>query len=177
MTSFVALLRAVNVGGNNKIAMPVLREMFEASGYTNVTTFIQSGNVVFDGAGTKGAALVRDIETSITRTFGLRIDVVVRSARELADAIKANPFADRVHDPATLHIAFLNDAPDRARLETLDRARFEPDEFAIGRREVYLHCPNGVGRSKLPTALASKLAPATMRNWNTVTKLAELAAR
>ena len=179
MTTFVALLRAVNVGGNNKVPMPALRTLFESSGYTDVTTYIQSGNVVFDSASTKRPALVGQIEAAIKREFGLRIDVVIRSARELAAAIDANPYGDRVRDHKTLHVAFLNDPPDRARLATIDAARFAPDEFAIGRREVYVHCPNGVGGSKLPTALAARLAPspATMRNWNTVTKLAELAAR
>ena len=109
----------------------------------------------------------------------MRIDVVIRSARELAATIAANPYADRMKDQTSLHVAFLNDAPDRIRLGALDAARFDPDEFTIGKREVYLHCPNGVGRSKLPSALAAKLAPApaTMRNWNTVAKLAELASR
>jgi uncharacterized protein (DUF1697 family) len=179
VTTFVALLRAVNVGGNNKIPMPALRTLLESCGYTDVTTYIQSGNVVFDSASTKRPALIGQIEAAINREFGLRIDVVIRSARELAAAIDANPYGDRVRDLKTLHVAFLNDAPNRARLATIDAARFAPDEFTIGRREVYVHCPNGVGVSKLPTALAAKLAPApaTMRNWNTVTKLAELAAR
>jgi len=179
VTTFVALLRAVNVGGKNKISMPELRALCESLGYTNVSTYIQSGNVIFDSGGRTGSALVEPIEAAIARSFSMRIDVVIRSARELTAALAANPYADRLEDHTSLHIAFLNGAPDRTRLGALDPARFEPDEFVIGKREVYLHCPDGVGRSKLPTALAAKLAPApaTMRNWNTVTKLAELASR
>ena len=179
MTTFVALLRAVNVGGNNKIPMPALRVTFESLGYSDVTTYIQSGNLVFDSTQRRSAALVPQIEAAISRDFGLAIDVVIRSARELTTVIASNPYVGRVGDPLALHVVFLNQAPDRARVNTLDPTRFAPDEFAFGTRELYLHCPDGVGRSKLPTALLTKLAPvpATMRNWNTVTKLADLASR
>jgi uncharacterized protein (DUF1697 family) len=179
VTTFVALLRAVNVGGNNKIAMPALRVTLESLGYSDVTTYIQSGNIVFDSTQRKSAALVPQIEAAISRDFGLAIDVVVRSARELTTAIESNPYVGRITNPLALHVVFLNEAPDRARVNTLDPTRFRPDEFTFGTRELYLHCPDGVGRSKLPSALLTKLAPepATMRNWNTVTKLAALAAR
>jgi uncharacterized protein (DUF1697 family) len=178
VTTFVAFLRAVNVGGNNQVSMAKLRALLESLGYTGVTTYIQSGNIVLDGKERTSAALVPKIEAAIAGDFGLSIDVVVRSERELTTVIESNPFLRRVPDPSKLHVAFLNQPPDRARVVTLDPARFVPDEFAVGAREVYLHCPDGFGRSKLPTALVAKLAaPATVRNWNTVTKLAELAAR
>ena len=179
MTTFVALLRAVNVGGNNKIAMPALRSTFETLGYSDVTTYIQSGNIVFDSELRKSTALVAKIEAAISRDFGLTIDVVIRSARELTTVIESNPYLGRVANPLALHVVFLNQSPDPARINTLDRTRFEPDEFTLGPRELYLHCPEGVGKSKLPSALLTKLAPApaTMRNWNTVNKLADLASR
>jgi uncharacterized protein (DUF1697 family) len=179
VTTFIALLRAVNVGGKNPVSMAKLRSVLESCGYTDVTTYIQSGNIVFDGKERTAAAVLPKIEAAIAREFGLTVGVVMRTAKELTAAIEANPFLRRVPDRTKLHVAFLNQAPDRARLETLDPARFAPDEFAVGRREVYLHCPDGLGRSKLAVALGTKLGPgpATVRNWNTVTKLAALAAR
>jgi uncharacterized protein (DUF1697 family) len=179
VTTFVALLRAVNVGGNNQVSMAKLRALLESLGYSDVTTYIQSGNIVLDGKERTSAALVPKIEAAIAGNFGLTIDVVVRTARELTTAIESNPFLRRVSDRTKLHVAFLNKAPDRSRVDSLDPSRFIPDEFAVGAREVYLHCPDGLGRSKLAAALVAKLAPApsTVRNWNTVTKLAELAAR
>lgn len=179
MTTYIALLRAVNVGGKNQVSMARLRTLFESLGYSGVTTYIQSGNVVFDGKERTSTAVVAKIEAAIAQEFGLTIDVVARSARELIAAIDSNPFLARVPDRTKLHVAFLNRAPDRARVDTLDASRFAPDEFAVGAREIYLHCPDGIGRSKLATALGAKLAPApaTVRNWNTVTRLAEMAAR
>ena len=178
MTKFVALLRAVNVGGNNKIPMPDLRALLESMGYSGVTTYIQSGNVVFDSPARTSRALVAPIEEAITRKFGLQIDVIVRTGRELKAAIDNNPFRAHAADQ-TVHIAFLDNAPDLRRLASIDLARFTPDEFAIVGREAYLHLPHGVGQSKLPPVLVAKLAPtrATVRNWNTVTKLAEMTAR
>ena len=117
MTTFVALLRAVNVGGNNKIPMPALRVTFESLGYSDVTTYIQSGNLVFDSPQRKSAALVPQIEAAISRDFGLAIDVVIRSARELTTVIVSNPYVGRVADPLALHVVFLDQAPDRARVE------------------------------------------------------------
>jgi uncharacterized protein (DUF1697 family) len=148
-------------------------------GYTGVTTYIQSGNIVLDGKERTAAAIAAKIEAAIAHEFGLTIDVVARTARELTTVIETNPFRTRVPDPTKLHVAILNQAPDRACVNTLDPTRFVPDEFAIGTREVYLHCPLGLGRSKLATAIVAKLAPApaTVRNWNTVNKLSELAAR
>ena len=177
MTTFVALLRAVNVGGNNQISMSKLRAVLESLGYTGVTTYIQSGNIVLDGKERTAAALVPKLEAAIAHEFGLTIDVVARTTRDLTAVIETNPFRTRVPDTTKLHVAFLNQPPDRARVNSLDPARFAPDEFAVGASEVYLHCPEGLGRSKLAAAIVAKLAPApaTVRNWNTVNKLAELA--
>ena len=159
--------------------MSKLRSLLESLGYTEVTTYIQSGNIVLNGKERTSAALVSKIEAAIADEFGLTIDVVIRSARELTTVIESNPFLRRVPDHTKLHVVFLNQVPDRVRVDTLDPSRFVPEEFAVGAREVYLHCPDGIGRSKLAAALGTKLAPApaTVRNWNTVTKLAALTAR
>ena len=179
MTTFVALLRAVNVGGRNQLSMSALRALFESFGYADVKSYIQSGNIIFDSSPRKSAVLALEVEEALAGALGQPIDVVIRSAAELKSVTESNPFLGRVPDPTKLHVVFLNHAPDRARVKALDSSRFEPDEFALGAREIYLHCPDGLGRSKLPPALGAKLAPipATVRNWNTVTKLAELAKR
>ena len=179
MTTFVAFLRAVNVGGRNKLSMPVLRSSLEAVGFDDVATYIQSGNVVFKSAERKPDVVAAQIEAAIAADLGTAIEVVIRSGKELAAVIGANPFVGRVPEVTKLHVLFLDRKPDGAALKTLGQERFAPDEFAAGAREVYLHCPDGVGRSKLVVAIGPKLAPAiaTMRNWNTVTKLAEMATR
>jgi uncharacterized protein (DUF1697 family) len=178
MTTYVLLLRAVNVAGKNRLTMPALRASLERLGCTDVVTYIQSGNAVVDSAD-KPAALGKSIEDALERELGSSVDVVLRTARELDKAIAANPYVARGADPTKLHVLFLDRKPDLARLRTIELAKFAPEEFEAGEREIYLHLPNGVGRSKLALALGPKLTPAvaTMRNWNTVTKLSQLASR
>jgi uncharacterized protein (DUF1697 family) len=159
--------------------MPLLRSSLEGLGYTDVVTYIQSGNAVFDSSERKVAAVAAAVESALERALGTSVEVVIRSARELTKAIAANPYVGRVADNSKLHVLFLDRKPDAAHLRTIDVAKYAPDEFEAGTQEIYLHLPNGVGRSKLAIAIGPKLAPAvaTLRNWNTVTKLAELAAR
>ena len=177
MARFVVLLRAVNVGGRNKLPMPALRASLAAAGFDDVVSYIQSGNVVLGASERSSDAVARRVAAAITEQIGADIDVVVRSAKELEAVINANPYVGRVPDVTKLHVLFLDRKPDTAALEALAQKPFGPDEFTTGAREVYLHCPDGVGRSKLVIAIGPKLAPAvaTMRNWNTVTKLAEMA--
>jgi uncharacterized protein (DUF1697 family) len=172
MSTHVALLRGINVGGRTKVPMKDLRATFEALGFTDVATYIQSGNVVFDA---KSAPKAAAIEGRIARTFGFDIAVVLRTPKELAGVIDANPFPD---DTAKVHVMFLNQAPTAAAFAKIDSAAFAPDEFALGRKEIYMHLPNGVGKSKLPGALVRPAGPeATLRNWRTVVTLVELSRR
>jgi uncharacterized protein (DUF1697 family) len=169
----VALLRGINLGARNKIAMPALRELFADLGAEEVETHVQSGNVVFDGKLEPEA-----IEARIKRDLGLEIVVLIRTASELRKVVEKNPFA-KVKDPKQLHVTFLAEKPAAARVKELDPERSPGDEFAVVGREVYLHTPKGYGVSKLSNAwFEQKLGLAgTSRNWNTVTKLAELAQR
>ena len=152
-----------------------LRGLFERLGYEDVQTYILSGNVVFRTAG-RPAVLEKTIEKRIQRDLGLTIRVLVRSAAEMKKIAGANPFAGRKVDPSTLHVNFLADKPAAAAVKGIDGAAFAPDELAVVGREVFLHCPNGYGRSKLSNAFfEKKLATAgTTRNWKTVSKLCEL---
>ena len=151
--------------------------MFVGAGCDDVRTYIQSGNVVF-GA---GPALTRDIPTliseSILNGFGYRVPVVTRTARELKEVVKVNPFAQAGADASKLLVLFLADLPDPEHVEALDPDRSPDDEFAVVGREVFLHCPNGFARSKLTnTYFDSRLSTtSTGRNWRTVNKLLELA--
>jgi uncharacterized protein (DUF1697 family) len=172
MSTHVALLRGINVGGRAKVSMKDLRAALEAMGYTDVATYIQSGNVVFDANTPPKAAA---IEHRMTETFGFDIAVVIRTPKDLAGVIDANPFPD---DSAKVHVMFLNRAPERAAFAKIDAAAFAPDEFDLGRKEIYLHLPNGVGKSKLPGAVVRQASPeATVRSWRTVVTLAELSRR
>lgn len=177
MNTFVALLRAVNVGGKNKLPMSTLRASLEAAGFADVVTYIQSGNVVVKASERSSRTVARRVEAAIEAEFGLEVEALVRSGKELVKVIDSNPFVGRVADVTKLHVLFLDRKPDVVALETLAQKPFGPDEFVAGASEVYLHCPDGVGRSKLVIAMGPKLAPAvaTMRNWNTVTKLAQMA--
>jgi uncharacterized protein (DUF1697 family) len=171
--TWVALLRGINLGARNKVSMADLRELFRDLGAEEVTTYVQSGNVVFRSSGARDD-LVQAIESEIRSRTGIDVAVVLRTKEELARLVAGNPFADEP-DPTKLHVTFLAAPPDRTRVETLAEKRFEPDEFRVKQDAVYLHCPNGYGRSKLSNAFFEKhlAVAATTRNWRTVTTLAE----
>jgi len=173
----VALLRGINVGGKHVLPMKDLAALFTKAGCGDVVTYIQSGNVVFAAADALAARIPSLVATAIERRFGFASPVVVRSARELAAVIEKNPFLRPGADLDRLHVAFLADAPSRERAAALDPKRSPGDAFTLRGRDLYLHLPNGVGRTK-PTNdyLDRTLATvSTLRNWRTVTKLLELA--
>jgi uncharacterized protein (DUF1697 family) len=178
MTTYVALLRGVNLGARNKVSMADLRTVFESFGAEDVQTYVQSGNVVFKSRLRSAAELTAAIERRISRELGLEIRVILRTSEQLAKIVAGNPFAAKQAEGTKLHVTFVADAPKRARVRTLESEAFEPDEFHVHGREVYVHTPKGYGRSKLSNAYFEKQldVAATTRNWNTVTKLAELAA-
>ena len=175
-TTYVALLRGINLGARNKVAMPSLRALVEAMGHENVQTYIQSGNVVFTCRSGSAAEIAAAMEAGIKEELGLQVPVVVRTRPELEQVTKKNPFLAACTDFSALHVVFLATAPTKAAATTLDPDRSPGDEFALVGSEVYLHCPNGFGRAKLGLDwFERKLGgPATIRNWRTVTKLLEL---
>jgi uncharacterized protein (DUF1697 family) len=168
MTVYVALLRAINVGGTGKLPMTKLKTLCEDLGFDDVRTYIQSGNVVF--ASRKGEVAVRKtLTTALTKALGKPTDVAVRSAKEMAAVLKKNPFVKA--PPAKVGVAFLGKRVTKTMLKAIDIPGKE--EVAAGRREVYIHFPDGMGRSKLK--LPKTFGPATVRNVNTVGKLAAMA--
>lgn len=175
MTRYVVLLRAVNVGGNNKVPMKWLREAALDAGFTDVATYVQSGNLVLssaDGAAAVGARVAELIKAE----HDLDIDVVVRSRAELAKVIKANPFVDEIAEPTKVHVSFLTGAPERERVNALDPDEFDPERYVVKGKEMYLYFPGGSGRSKLATAPWGKRlgVQGTARNWRTVTTLLDM---
>jgi uncharacterized protein (DUF1697 family) len=172
---FVAMLRAVNVGGK-QIKMPALAALFRDLGYADVVTYIQSGNVVFTAAAKTPAALEHTIEQAIARELGLDVRTLVRTKSELARVLRANPFLATRADPSKLHVTFLAAKPAAALARAAGEFDAGADEFRVVGREVYVHCPNGYGRTKINNTFFEKRlqAVATTRNWNTVNQLAEL---
>lgn len=172
----VALLRGINVGGKNRLAMADLAAAFEACGCSRVSTFIQSGNVIFDAKPAVYARLAVDLPAKIRAAHGLTVPVVLRSREELAAVPAANPYADRALDDKLFHVMFLADTPAASAAQALDPSRSEGDEFVVVGREIFLWMPNGVARSKLTNAWFDKqlATVSTARNWRTVLKLIEL---
>ena len=166
MTAFVELLRAVNVGGR-KLAMADLKEIAENLGFEKPRTFIASGNLLFMST-KKEAEVARMLESRLKDHMGAEVPVMVRTAAEMAAVSKANPFGDR--PAAKVAAIFFEKAPPK---DLIEQVRGTADEeLALGKREIYVHYPGGMGRSKL--RLPAK-AVGTARNMNTVAKLAELA--
>jgi uncharacterized protein (DUF1697 family) len=179
MTTYVALLRGINVSGRNKIAMAELRALAESLGSTAVRTYIQSGNIVLDST-TRSAATVSDaLSGAIARKLGLDVAVIVRTASEVDAVLAANPLNARGADPAKSHVTFLAAKPAATAVRGLSDVDRSPDEFAVVGREVFLHCPNGYGTTKLTNTFFEKRlgVAATTRNWKTVQTLAQLAQR
>jgi uncharacterized protein (DUF1697 family) len=175
MTRYVALLRGINVGGRNKVAMPALRACCESLGHNRVVTYIQSGNVVFDAAKGTPARLARGLSDALDAMLGLRIDVVVRSAAELQRVTTTNPFPTEGVDPTTLHVLFLASTPTAAAVEVLAATHFPPNEYVVRGDDVFLRAPDGIGRTRLPNFDKVLGTVATGRNWRTVLTLAEMA--
>ena len=177
MTTHIALLRAVNVGGRNMIAMSELRAFLGELGFADARSLLQSGNVVFRGGSRSGAALERFLEAESKKRLALDVAYVVRNAGEWQRAIDDNPFSKEAQsDPGRLIVTFTKDALDAARVKDLQAAIQGPETVRAKGKHLYIVYPDGVGRSKLTiTLIEKKLATrGTSRNWNTVLKLAEL---
>ena len=175
MTVFVALLRGINVGGHNVLPMRELREILLALGCKNVATYIQSGNVVFRSGASK-KTLPGRIATAVERSFGFRPRVLLLSASELRTVLEANPFAAAVSTPQALHVWFFAapaSNPDRA---TLDALCSGTERYELAANVLYLHAPDGIGRSRLASRVEQCVGvETTARNWRTLGKVAALA--
>jgi uncharacterized protein (DUF1697 family) len=164
------MLRGINVGGNRKVGMQILRERYESIGFNDIQTYVQSGNVIFSS--NANASKTRElIEKEIKRTFGFDVLVFIRTREELADLIENSPFKRK--DETKLHVTFLFEKPANIPMNELNSARRGAEEFSISGREIYLFCPNGYGETKLSNNFFEKKleVTATTRNWRTVNTL------
>jgi uncharacterized protein (DUF1697 family) len=175
--SHIALLRGVNVGGHNRLAMSDLRQLFAELGFAGATTLLQSGNVVFQSGRMASAALEARLEKEMRERLSVTADYIVRSTSEWQRVIAANPFAKQTQTaPNHLVVMFLKSAAKAASVEALRKAIAGPEVVQAGERCLYIVYPAGIGRSKLTGALIEKKlgVRGTARNWNTVLKLAAL---
>lgn len=178
MTAYVALLRAVNVGGRAIVPMAALKEMCETLGFRNVATLLQSGNVVFNAPKLGAAAVEKKVAAAIEESFGVRTAVMARTAGDLAAVIRHNPFArETAAEPGKVVVLFLTATPDRGAAERLAALKVGPERTVLAGRELFVHYAAGIGRSRLTNVVIEKAlggVPATGRNWNTVLKLLSL---
>ncbi|MFC7895699.1 DUF1697 domain-containing protein [Streptomyces sp. NPDC057381] len=179
-TMYAALLRGINVGGAKKLPMAELRALLEGLGHDAVRTHLQSGQAVFASGHGDEESLAAELTRAIEKRFGFPVDVLVRDHAYLRAVVEACPFPAADLEPKQLHVTYFSAPVDEERFSPVDRPAFEPEDFRLGDRALYLYAPSGLGRSKLAEALAkprvTKGLIATTRNWNTVTKLVELTA-
>jgi len=175
---YIVLLRGINVGGKKRIKMADLVEALEPLGFKNIRTYLQSGNVIFEYDSIDSDEIAKDIKEKISQTFGISVNIIIRTEDELENIIKSNPF---VKDPDIeidkLHVTFLKDLPDPE--INLDLKRSENEKFEVIGREIYLYLPNGYGRTKLTNNIFEKKLKtiATTRNWKTTNKLLEMSKK
>jgi uncharacterized protein (DUF1697 family) len=177
MKRWIVLLRGINLGARNRVAMPKLRDALGHAGFADVATYLQSGNVVLS-ADTGEADLVQRCRAVVSERFGLDVGIVVRTEPELAAVVAGNPIPEAVEDPKRYQVTFFARPPDPALVARLEQLVSGSERFAQRGREAYAWHPAGVARSKLWAQLGSSRLgiTATSRNWTTVMALREMAA-
>ncbi len=172
MQTWIALFRGINVGGRNILPMVELVAELQPLKLKNIRTYIQSGNVVFESSAKSASSTGKKIAERLEETRGFRPHVLVLKDAELNDAIAANPYCDSKLDPKTVHFYFMDGVPADPNLEEMAKAKAASESFAIVNRLLYLHAPDGIGRSKLAARAEKWLGvPTTARNFRTVQKL------
>lgn len=176
MNTYIALLRGINVGGNNKLPMKALTALLEAMGLQKVKTYIQSGNVVFQSERTDSAALAKAITAAIAQAHGFAPQVFLLDIQALEAAMAANPYPEGTDEPKSLHLFFLDGIPQKTKLAALEALKAPNERFALIEQVFYLHAPDGIGRSKLAESIGKGVGVSlTARNWRTVSTIFEMA--
>jgi len=178
MTTYISLLRGINVSGQKLIKMDDLKMTYRQLNFQNAETYLQSGNVIFGDDKSDPSDLVATISSKIQEQFGFEVPVIVLKVDELKTIIEANPFKDDLRmDRQFLHVTFLASDPKKIDFEKIEAKKSPGEEIALIKKAVYLYCPNGYGRTKLTNNfLESKLkVGATTRNWKTVNELLKIA--
>jgi uncharacterized protein (DUF1697 family) len=178
MSTFISMLRGINVGGQKRLSMETLRKIYSDLGFSKIRTYVQSGNVVFESSDIDRSSLVEKIEAHIQQTCGYHVEVFIRQTDEIQRILRCNPFlTDRNEDPSKLHVTFYYQSPAETLLAKLTAPGGTTDEFALAEMAVYLFCPNGYGKTKLSNSFFERKLgiPLTTRNWNTVNALYKMA--
>jgi uncharacterized protein (DUF1697 family) len=175
-TRQIVLLRGVNLGPRNRVAMPALRDLLAGAGFEDVRTYVQSGNVVLSSDAPPGR-LAGQVRRLIAEGFGLELDVVVRTRDELAEVVRRDPLSDVATDPRRYQVSFLSGELAPEAMRELEKLAAESERLVAIGRELYAWHPEGIGRSRLWARLAGRElgVPATARNWTTVQKLLAMA--
>lgn len=179
MKTYISILRGINVSGQKKILMQDLKVLYENLGFEKVTTYIQSGNVIFQSNESLSTEFAKKIEEAVAEKYKFNVPVIVRKADEMQKVVESNPFLnEQMIDVNKLHVTFLSETPSQENLKKISVADFFPDRFIIEGKEVFLYIPEAYGTTKLSnTFFENKLkVSATTRNWKTVNKLAEMAS-
>src|ERR1700730_413670 len=174
------MLRGINVGGQKPVRMEQLRDSCTGLRLRSGETYVQMGNIAFRDERKSPLNLSKSISGAILRDFGFRVPVLVKTAKEMEQVIKRNPFLKETGiDPTKLHVTFLSEPASKDALKTLERFPTKPDRFYVGRQEIYLYCPGGYGKTKLSnTAFEKALSMGTTtRNWKTVGAIFEMASK
>jgi len=178
MKTWIALLRGINVGGHNRLPMSSLAQILESVGCDQVETYIQSGNAVFKANVGSADQFGDRIGQEIEKEHGFCPAIRLVTAEELGGAIAANPYPEATSEPKTLHLSFLERSPDEDRVSDARALLSETESFAVIGKILYLHAPDGIGRSRFAGGIDRALQMQTTgRNWRTVMKLEELVAR
>jgi uncharacterized protein (DUF1697 family) len=178
MTVIISMLRGVNLGPNRRVKMEALRSLYESLRLRDVRTYVQSGNVIFRTEERDIALMTKRLQKAIEKTFGFQCDVILRTTSELRGVIARNPFANRRGiEPSKLLVTFLTSDPGEEARKQVRKIKTNPDELWIDGREMYTYFPNGMARPKVSWAAIEKILKisGTGRNWNSITKLLEMA--
>ena len=176
MKTYIALFRGINVGGKNILPMKDLVALIENLGAQSVKTYIQSGNAVFQHKAESTSQLSSKISAAIKASHGFEPQVFLLDLAEMEKVVAANPFPEAESEPKTLHLSFLDSAPQNPDLKTLEEIKKDNERFKLIDNVFYLHAPDGIGRSKLAARAEKALGvAATARNWRTVGKIMALA--
>ncbi|TAG11077.1 MAG: DUF1697 domain-containing protein [Sphingobacteriia bacterium] len=178
MTTYISILRGINVSGQKLIKMDALRKSYENLGFHNITTYVQSGNVIFSGNNVNPNELVQIITRQIETDFGFKVPIIVLTINNLKKIIDSNPYLkDSNKDTTFLHVTFLSSKPQKINFTAVEEKKLSGEEIFFTDDAVYLYCPNGYGKTKLTNGfLETKLKiGATTRNWKTTNELLKIA--
>ncbi len=175
MKTYIALFRGLNMGGHNILPMKELVKLLEKLGFSDVRTYIQSGNAVFRSRAHNASRLSDTIGAAIEKTHGFAPRILLMDPEDLEKIIASNPFPEGESDPKSLHLLFLTSTPEAPDLKALEKIRKKSERFRLKGKVFFLHAPEGVGRSKLAMNAERLIGvPVTGRNWRTVTKIMDM---